>query len=122
MTLGGTAYGPADKDSAISLVSHYPGVQDIVDEIEVAPLSPSDDHIRIEAARAIYGFPSLQRYAIDPAKPIRITVVNGEITLSGVVDRKMDSDTAEVRAKGVPGVFKVTNHLEIASLVKGDQQ
>lgn len=114
VTLGGVAYGPTDKDSAVSLVAHYPGVKDVVDDIEVAPVSPNDDRIRVEAARAIYGFPSLQRYAIDPAKPIRITVVNGNITLTGVVDREADKDTAGIRANGVPGAFKVTNDLQVA--------
>lgn len=121
VTLGGTAYGPTDKDSAVSLVSHFPGVKDVIDEIDVAPLSPNDDRIRIEAARAIYGFPSLQRYAIDPAKPIRITVVNGNITLTGVVDRQADKDTAGIRANGVPGAFKVTNTLQVAG-AKGDDR
>ncbi len=115
VTLGGIAYGPTDKDSAISLVSHYPGVKDVVDDVEVAPLSPNDDRIRIEEARAIYGFPSLQRYAIDPAKPIRITVVNGNVTLTGVVDRQADRDAAGIRANAVPGVFKVTNNLQVAN-------
>jgi hyperosmotically inducible protein len=113
VTLGGTAYGPTDKDSAISLVSHYPGVKDVVDNIEVAPLSPNDDRIRIETARAVYGFPTLQRYAMDPAKPIRISVVNGDVTLSGVVDSEADKDAAGIRANGVPGVFKVTNDLQV---------
>lgn len=115
VTLGGTAYGPTDKDSAISLVSHYPGVKDVIDNIEVAPLSPNDDRIRIETARAVYGFPSLQRYAMDPAKPIRITVVNGNVTLNGVVDRESDKDAAGIRANGVAGVFKVTNDLQVAN-------
>ena len=115
VTLGGTAYGPTDKDSAVSLVSHYPGVKDVVDNIEVAPLSPNDDRIRIETARAVYGFPMLQRYAMDPAKPIRITVVNGNVTLNGVVDRQSDKDAAGIRANGVPGVFKVTNDLQVAN-------
>ncbi len=115
VTLGGTAYGPTDKDSAVSLVSHYPGVKDVVDNIDVAPLSPNDDRIRIETARAVYGFPSLQRYGMDPAKPIRITVVNGNVTLTGVVDRQADKDTAGIRANGVPGVFKVTNDLQVAN-------
>ena len=115
VTLGGVAYGPTDKDSAVSLVAHYPGVKDVVDNIEVAPLSPNDDRIRLEAARAIYGFPSLQRYAIDPAKPIRITVVNGNITLTGVVDSEADKDAANIRANGVPGAFKVTNDLQVAT-------
>jgi len=118
VTLGGTAYGPTDKDSAISLVSHYPGVKDVIDNVEVAPLSPNDDRIRVETARAVYGFPSLQRYAIDPAKPIRITVVNGNVTLTGVVDKEADKDAAGLRANGVAGVFKVTNDLQVAEQSK----
>ena len=106
-------YGPTDKDSAISLVEHTPGVKDVVDNIEVAPVSPMDDRLRLELARAIYGTPQLQKYAMDPAKPIRITVVNGNVTLTGVVDSKMDRDVAGIKANGVPGVFKVTNDLQV---------
>jgi hyperosmotically inducible periplasmic protein len=113
VTLGGTAYGPADKDSAVSLVENYPGVKDVIDNIEVAPVSPMDDRIRLAEARAIYGTPQLNKYAIDPAKPIRITVVNGNVTLTGVVDSQADKDVANIRANGVPGVFKVTNNLEV---------
>jgi osmotically-inducible protein OsmY len=115
VTLGGTVYGPTDKDSALSLVANTPGVKDIVDNIEVAPVSPMDDRLRLELARVIYGTPTLQKYALDPAKPIRITVVNGNVTLTGVVDSKMDHDVAGIRANGVPGVFKVVNDLQIAS-------
>jgi hyperosmotically inducible periplasmic protein len=113
VTLGGTAYGPADKDSALSLVANYPGVKDVIDNIEVTPVSPMDDQIRLAEARAIYGFPQLNKYAIDPAKPIRITVVNGNVTLSGVVDSQADKDVANIRANGVPGVFKVVNNLQV---------
>jgi osmotically-inducible protein OsmY len=114
VTLGGTAYGPVDRDSAVSLVANYPGVKDVVDHISVAPVSPMDDRIRLAEARAIYGAPQLNRYAMDPAKPIRITVVNGNVTLSGVVDSQSDKDVANMRANGVPGVFKVTNNLQVA--------
>lgn len=115
VTLGGTAYGPTDKDSALSLVANYKGVRDIIDNVEVAPVSPNDDRIRIAEARAIYGFPTLNRYALDPAKPIRITVVNGNVTLSGVVDNNADRDAANLRANQVPGVFKVINNLQVAT-------
>ncbi len=114
VTLSGTVYGPSDKDSALSVVANYPGVKDVVDNLEVAPLSPMDDQIRIAEARAIYGAPQLNRYALDPARPIRITVVNGNVTLSGVVDSKADKDVANIRANGVAGVFKVTNNLQVA--------
>ena len=114
VTLGGVAYGPVDKDSALSLVSNYAGVKGVEDKIEVAPLSPMDDRIRLAEARAIYGAPQLNRYAIDPAKPIRITVIHGNVTLTGVVDSVSDKDVAYVRASGVPGVFKVINLLQVA--------
>lgn len=113
VTLGGTAYGPSDKDSAISLVENYAGVKDVIDNIEVLPVSPMDDRIRLAEARAIYGFPQLNKYAIDPAQPIRITVVNGNVTLSGVVDSQADKDVANIRANGVTGVFKVVNNLQV---------
>ncbi len=121
VTLGGVAYGPTDKDSALSLVANYRGVKDVVDNIEVAPLSPNDDRIRLAEARAIYGFPSLNKYAVDPAKPIRITVVNGNVTLTGVVDSQADKDTANIRANGVAGVFKVVNELQVAGAASGSK-
>ena len=94
-------------------MENYPGVKDVIDNVEVAPVSPMDDRIRLAEARSIYGFPQLNKYAIDPAKPIRITVVNGNVTLSGVVDNQSDKDVANIRANGVPGVFKVVNNLEV---------
>jgi hyperosmotically inducible periplasmic protein len=119
VTLGGTVYGPVDHDSAISLVSNTPGVRDIVDNIEVAPVSPMDDQLRVALARVIYGASQLQKYALDPAKPIRITVVNGNVTLTGVVDSKMDRDVAGIKANSVPGVFKVVNNLQVAGSEAG---
>lgn len=118
VTLRGTVYGPMDKDSAVSLVENTKGVRDVIDELEVAPVSPMDDRIRIQTARAIYGYPALSRYAMDPAKTIRITVVNGHVTLNGVVDRKADRDIAGIRANGVPGVFSVTNNLQVAGTTR----
>ena len=119
VTLGGTVYGPTDKDSALSLVANTAGVRDVVDNLQVAPLSPMDDQLRIRLARAIYGTEQLQRYALDPANPIRITVVNGNVTLSGVVDSKADKDIAGIKANGVSGVFKVTNDLDVAGAHSG---
>jgi osmotically-inducible protein OsmY len=113
VTLGGHAYGPTDKYSALAVAAHMPGVQDLIDEIDVDPLSPMDDRIRIAVARSVYGHPSLTKYAIDPGKPIRISVQNGNVTLFGMVDNQMDKDVAYMRANGVGGVFKVTNQLEV---------
>jgi osmotically-inducible protein OsmY len=115
VTLGGHALDYPSRDSAIGLVSTYPGVKDVVDEIQVDPPSSMDDRIRIAEYRAIYGYPSLNRYAIDPAKTIRITVSGGHVELDGVVDSQADKDTANIRANGVAGVFSVKNNLQVAN-------
>jgi len=113
-TLTGHARWDPDKDSALALVSTTPGVKDVVDEIEVDPVSPFDDRIRIDVARAIYGYAPLQKYAIDPAKPIRISVQNGNVELYGVVLNKMDKQLAYMQAMHVPGVFSVKDHIQVA--------
>jgi len=115
VTLGGHARTYVDKDSALALVATQPGVKDVVDEIEVDPVSMMDDQTRMAVARAVYGYASLNRYAIDPAKPIRISVQNGHVELYGTVDSQADKDAAFLRANGVPGVFSVKNYLEVAN-------
>jgi osmotically-inducible protein OsmY len=115
VTLGGHARTDVDKDSALALVSTYPGVKDVIGEIEVDPVSIMDDQTRMAVARAVYGYPTLNKYAIDPAKPIRISVQNGHVELYGEVDSKADSEVAYMRANGVPGVFSVKNYLQVAN-------
>ena len=113
-TVGGVVVQPIDKDSALDIVKNAPGIQGVIDNIKVAPVSPSDDRIRAAEYRAIYGYPQFTRYAINPAKPIRIVVVNGHVVLTGVVDSTGDRDIAGVRANQVPGVFSVQNDLQVA--------
>lgn len=114
VTLGGHSHDYSNRDSALAIVSTTPGVKDVIDDISVDPTSPMDDGIRLAVARAVYGYTSLNRYAIDPAKPIRISVQNGHVELYGVVDSQSDKDTAGIRANSVPGVFSVENHLQVA--------
>lgn len=118
VTVSGVVVEPADKDSALGLIKSYPGVRGLVDRVQVAPPSPMDDRIRQAEFRAIYGAPQLNRYAMDPAKPIRISVVNGHVALVGVVDNEGDKNVAGIRANGVPGVFSVQNDLQVAGQVE----
>jgi osmotically-inducible protein OsmY len=115
VTLGGHARTDVDKDSALALVSTYPGVKEVNNEIEVDPVSMMDDQSRLAVARAVYGYPALNKYAIDPAKTIRISVQNGHVELYGVVDSQADKDMAYIRANGVPGIFSVKNYLQVAN-------
>src|SRR6185295_17281796 len=115
-TLQGETYNELGRDSALALANSMPGVKDVVDNIKVSPVSGFDDRIRISALRAIYRDPVLGRYASDPAKPIRIVVDNGKLSLYGTVATAMDKQIAGMRANQVFGVFSVQNNLEV---VKG---
>ena len=115
VTVGGHARTDVDKDSALALVSTYPGVKEVNNEIQVDPVSIMDDQTRMAVARAVYGYPSLNKYAIDPAKTIRISVQNGHVELYGVVDNQSDKEVAFMRANAVPGVFSVKNELQVAN-------
>jgi osmotically-inducible protein OsmY len=114
VTMGGHALGPVAKESALNIAKRTPGVQNVIDNIQVDPVSPMDDRLRQQVARTVYGYPSLNKYAINPANPIRITVINGHVILSGVVDNQSDKDVAGIQANTVPGVFSVTNNLQVA--------
>jgi osmotically-inducible protein OsmY len=115
-TLTGETRTDVGRDSALALANYMPGVKDVVDNIKVSPVSGFDDRIRISAVRAIYRDPVLGRYASDPARPIRIVVDNGRLSLYGTVATAMDKQIAGIRANQVFGVFSVQNNLEV---VKG---
>ena len=64
--------------------------------------------------RAIYGHETLSTYAIRAVPPIHVIVKNGNVTLVGAVGNEMDKNLASMQARGVPGVFSVTNNLQVA--------
>jgi osmotically-inducible protein OsmY len=101
------------RDEALADIYNQPGVKDVINQIGIEPTSIFDDGIRLRTARAIYRDPVLSKYAIDPAKPIRIIVANGHVTLYGEVDRQMDKQVAGLRANQVFGAFTVDNKLTV---------
>jgi len=101
------------RDEALADIARMPGVKDVISNITLEPVSPMDDGLRLRAARAIYGDSVLSRYAIDPARPIRIIVDNGHVTLYGSVDSTMDKTVAGIRANQLPGAFSVENKLVV---------
>ena len=114
ITLLGQVTRPTLKSDAENVVKRIEGVDKVVNEIEVLPVSPADDRIRHAVFRAIYGDSALSRYGWRAVPPIHIIVNRGHVALEGVVDREADSNIANVRAKGVPGIFSVQNNLRIA--------
>ena len=85
VTLSGFTVWDVPKDSALDIVARMPGVKDVVNDVNVLPVSSFDDSIRARTARAIYRDSVLGRYGSDPVDPIRIVVDNGHVTLYGTV-------------------------------------
>ena len=114
VVLRGQVVRPTTKSEAESRVKDVDGVSRVNNQIEVLPLSPSDDRLRLALYRAIYSFNSpLFRYATQSVPPIHLIVDRGHATLKGVVANKGDAQLAYIRARGVPGLFSVKNELII---------
>ena len=114
VVLRGQVVRPTTKSDAEGRVKDVDGVAKVNNQIEVLPLSPSDDRLRGALYRAIYNFNSpLFRYATQSVPPIHLIVNRGHATLKGVVANKGDAQLAYIRARGVPGLFSVKNELII---------
>lgn len=111
--LHGQVTRPVLKSDAENAVKRVEGVEKVDNQIEVLPTSSMDDQLRRRLYRAIYGYPPLQKYSLGVQQPIRIIVKNGHVTLAGVVDNEADKNAAGIRANSVPGIFSVTNDLQV---------
>jgi hyperosmotically inducible protein len=114
VTLTGEVTRHTLKSDAENVVKKIEGVEKVVNQIEVLPLSPNDDRIRRAVYRAIFNFNSpLFRYATVAVPSIHIIVKNGNVTLKGVVASPADSNLANIKANGGSGVFSVKNELSV---------
>ena len=113
VTVEGADRTGVGRDEAMADIANMPGVKDVIDNITIEPTSIYDDGLRLRAMRAIYRDPVLSKYAIDPARPIRIIVANGHVTLYGAVNSSMDKQVAGLRAGQLFGAFSVENKLEV---------
>ncbi len=113
VTLMGKVTRPTLKKSAERVVERIEGVDKVVNDIEVLPVSPNDDRIRMDIYRAIYYNNMFNRLAMQAVPPIHIIVENGNVTLEGVVNGDQEKQVAGVQANSVSGVFKVENNLRV---------
>jgi hyperosmotically inducible protein len=119
VTLLGAVTRPVLKDDAERVAKRVKGVTQVVNKIEVLPLSPMDDQIRMAEYRAIYRLPGIDtRYGTRAVPSIHIIVKNGHVTLEGVVANQMDKNLINITANGVPNVFSVTNDLQVETTAK----
>ena len=113
VTLFGQVTRPTLKSDAEGVVKRIEGVESVDNRIQVLPLSPNDDRIRLAVYRAIYSRPGLDRYGLMAVPSIHILVANGNVTLEGVVANQGDKNLANISANGVSGVFSVVNNLSV---------
>jgi len=110
---------PYKKSDLQRIVQHVPGVTALTNDLKVLPVSPFDDRLRLQIARAIYRDPVLSRYALQAVGPIHIIVDNGHVTLTGVVATQMEKNVAGIRASGAGLSFgSVTNNLQVENPTK----
>lgn len=115
VTLSGQVRRPSTRQDAERRVARIEGVDHVINQIEVLPVSGFDDSIRVRAYRAVFRSGGLYRYALGSNPSIHIVVKNGHVTLEGVVSNQMDSQLAYMAARGVSGVFSVANNLRVGS-------
>jgi len=114
VVLRGYVTRPTTKSEAEARVKEIDGVANVVNEIQVLPVSPEDDRLRVALYRQIYNWDSpLFRYATQAIPSIHIIVDRGRAILKGIVDSKADAQLAYMRARTVPGLFDVKNELVV---------
>ncbi len=111
VTLYGQVVRPTTRKDAENRVARIKGVARVINQIEVLPLSSFDDSVRVRTYRTLFRTGGLYRYAMGANPSIHIVVNRGHVTLEGVVSNEGDKNLAYIAARGVSGVFSVTNNL-----------
>ncbi len=114
VSLLGAVSQPYKKSDLERIVQHVPGVASVTNELKVLPLSPQDDRLRLQVARAIFRDPVLSRYAMGAVPSIHIIVDNGRVTLTGAVNNTLEKQVAGMRASSAGLSFgPVINNLTV---------
>ena len=120
VTLTGKVTMPYKKDDIGRRISGVDGVREVLNRIDVLPVSTFDDNLRHRIAKAIYGSPSFWNYAAMANPPIHIIVDRGRVTLTGVVTSEVERMLARSLATGW-GELSVSNELRTDVDVKSDE-
>jgi hyperosmotically inducible periplasmic protein len=113
LKLRGQVTQPWRRKDIENIVSLVAGVKEVENDLEVLPVSPFDDEIRLRVARAIYCDPMLFRYGMRADPTIHVVVQNGRVALTGVVATAMDKVLAEKAARFAATYFELDNRLVV---------
>ena len=119
VTLAGRVTMPYKRSDIERRVREVPGIREVHDRIEVLPASQSDDRLRYNIARAIYGHPMFEPYAMSVNPPIHVIVERGRVTLEGVVNSEVDRMIARSIATSF-NAFSVTNNLKTSAEARAE--
>ena len=111
VTLTGKVTMPFKKNDIGRNAGRVEGVRQVVNNIDVLPVSSYDEDLRLRIARAIYGNSAFWQYGARANPPIHIIVERGHVTLTGVVNSNVDRMLARSLATGF-GELSVTNDLK----------
>lgn len=98
-----------EKELATELASRVRGVRAVDNSLRVVPATPRTDAVIADEVRA-----SLRRdVRINQAERIGVSVADGVVTLSGVVESLDEKASAFEDAEAVAGVVEVVNHIQV---------
>jgi osmotically-inducible protein OsmY len=91
------------------------GIQEFKNDIEVLPVSTSDQRLREVLFRRLYSDSTFSDFASMPVPPIHIIVSGSRVILTGVVGSQLQKQKAESIIRGTPGVLSVESRLRMGS-------
>ena len=120
VTLTGKVTMPFKKTDIGRKAAQVSGVREVLNNIDVLPVSSYDEDLRLRIARAIYGNSAFWQYGARANPPIHIIVENGHVTLTGVVNSNVDRMLARSLATGF-GELSVTNDLRTDAEMRSEE-
>jgi len=112
VVLSGKTITMGTKREAAAAVKEIRGVSSVINNIDELPIGSFDNRIR-QAAYATFVSRGPGQYFSTINPDVRIIVENGRITLEGFVSSQSDSNLLNILARGLSGVFEVTNNLVV---------
>jgi osmotically-inducible protein OsmY len=91
------------------------GIQEFKNDIEVLPVSLSDQRLRETLANRLYSDSTFSDFASMPIPPIHLIVSGSRVIITGVVGNQLQKQKAESIIRGTPGVLSVESRLRIES-------
>jgi osmotically-inducible protein OsmY len=116
VTLTGTVADRDDKDLAADTVENLPGVVSVNNEVKVESSLPEHSDawmaVKIRSRLLVKGNVS--------AASTKVTVVDGNVTLTGTADNTAQKDLTAIYAKDIDGVKAVKNDLVVKDKAPGE--